>query len=43
MCKNCGKAQLGTYTKKAYSDIMINSWIAGMVKEGCGVAQLVVE
>jgi insertion element IS1 protein InsB len=40
MCKNCGKAQLGTYTKKAYSDIKINSWIAGMVKEGCVIRSM---
>lgn len=40
MCKNCGKAQLGTYTRKAYSDVKINSWIAGMVKEGCGIRSI---
>jgi IS1 family transposase/transposase-like protein len=39
-CKECGKTQQDRYTKKAYNYTDINAWIAGLVKEGCGIRSM---
>lgn len=36
-CKGCGKTQLNNYIRQAYSNQGLNSWVARMVKEGCGI------
>jgi IS1 family transposase/transposase-like protein len=39
-CKGCGKTQQSIYTKKAYGSAGINTWIAQLVREGCGIRSI---
>lgn len=39
-CKNCGKTQLHNYIRQAYSIQGMERWVAGMVKEGCGIRSM---
>jgi IS1 family transposase/transposase-like protein len=39
-CKGCGKTQQSRYTKKAYNCAGLNIWVAGLVKEGCGIRSM---
>jgi len=39
-CKSCGKTQLNNYTRQAYGIQGLERWVAGMVKEECGIRSM---
>ena len=39
-CKTCGKTQLGTYQNLAYNVDEVQSWIACLINEGCGIRSM---
>lgn len=39
-CKQCRRMQQASYTKYAYGNLHLQSWIINLVKEGCGIRSI---